>query len=76
MAGKTKTISEVRADFARKGIAISDWARKQGLDIQAVYDLINGRSKGTRGDAHKAAVKLGLKEGEIVDDRTERRGAA
>jgi hypothetical protein len=31
-----------------------------------VYGLLKGRRKGTRGDCHRAAVLLGLKEGEVL----------
>ena len=67
MNGKLKTIAEVRQDFSRKGASFADWATTHGIRPLAVYDLINGRTRGIRGDAHKAAVLLGLKEGEIVD---------
>ena len=71
-----KTVEEVRRDFARKGIAFAEWARANGLQVPAVYNLLNGRTRGTRGDAHKAAVLLGLKEGEIAETAGAIRGAA
>lgn len=65
MNAKMKTIDEVRAEFAHKGISFSDWAKAHGLRPPAVYDLINGRTVGNRGHAHNAAVLLGIKEGEV-----------
>lgn len=63
---KLKTVEEVRRDFDRKGITFADWARANDIQIPAVYNLINGRTRGARGDAHRAAVLLGIKEGEVV----------
>ena len=60
-----KTLAEVRAEFDRKGESIADWARKHNLPPQRVYDVLLERNKGVRGEAHKAAVLLGIKEGEI-----------
>ena len=71
MDEKLKTIEEVKEDFSRKGIAFATWARAHGLRIPAVYDLINGRTRGVRGEAHKAAVLLGVKRGEVVNGRAQ-----
>lgn len=62
-----KTIEEVRKEFDRKGISFGEWARQNGIRPGAVYDLLNGRQVGRRGQSHKVAVMLGLKEGEVVD---------
>lgn len=60
-----KTPAQVRADFDRRGASIAKWARDNNLSPQRVYDVLQERNKGVRGEAHKAAVLLGLKEGEI-----------
>ncbi|MDD5297544.1 MAG: DNA-binding protein [Rhodocyclaceae bacterium] len=62
-----KTPEEVRADFERRGVNVSKWARDHGLTRQAVFDVINGKTKGKRGNAHKAAVLLGIKDGVIEE---------
>lgn len=62
-----KTAEQARADLERKGVAISVWARAHGLKIWAVRDVLRGHHKQMRGDGHKAAVLLGMKEGEIFD---------
>jgi gp16 family phage-associated protein len=61
----TVTPEQARADLERKGISIADFCRKHGLNKNLVSDLLNGRSKGRRGEAHRAAVLLGIKDGEI-----------
>ncbi|BBE51178.1 hypothetical protein OYT1_ch1631 [Ferriphaselus amnicola] len=71
-----KTAAEANADLKRKGIAITVWARAHGLKIWAVRDVLRGHHQMLRGDGHKAAVLLGMKEGEIVDLPTPPRRAA
>lgn len=65
-----RTSEEVKADFMRKGLSVSAWAIKNGFPPNLVYDVIAGRRPNpTRGTTHKIAVRLGLKVGEVVDDR-------
>lgn len=63
-----RTSDDVRAEFERKGISISSWATANGFSTNLVFEVLAGRKKGVRGQSHKIAVKLGLKQGEIVDD--------
>ncbi len=60
-----RTPDEVRAELARKGVPVAAWARANGLPIRPVYDVLTGRNKGKSGMAHRAAVLLGIKEGEV-----------
>ena len=60
LTGAVAPESEWRADFE----AIP-WAREHGFCPQTVYDVISGRLLGTRGEAHRVAVTLGIKEGAI-----------
>lgn len=62
------TSQEVRAEFNRKGISISQWAVANGFPPNLVYDILADRRNPTRGQTHRIAVKLGLKEGEIIPD--------
>lgn len=63
-----KTKEEILADFARKGQSIRSWAIANDIAPGVVRGVLNGRLTGRIGEAHKAAVKLGLKHGEIVED--------
>ena len=65
MQRSTKTIDEVRAELDRRGLTVRDWARDHGVSERVVYELLRGRFKGRRGQAHKAAVLLGLKDGVV-----------
>ena len=63
-----RTVDEVKADFARKGVSISQWATLNGFSPNLVFEVLGGRKKAIRGQSHKIAVALGLKAGEIVGD--------
>lgn len=55
------TPKQARLWFKRYGVCISDWCRANKLAKHTVVDLLRGKSKGNHGNAHKAAVLLGLK---------------
>lgn len=61
-----KTADQVRAELKRKGVSITQWALANKLAPNLVFDVLGGRKKGDRGEAHRAAVLLGMKEGEVV----------
>jgi len=63
---KQKTPDQVRAEFERKGMTFSQWAKDNGFKYTDVIGLMNGKCKGRRGSAHRIAVALGLKAGEVV----------
>lgn len=60
-----RTAEEIKRDLERQGRSIADLARSNGLRPSVVYDLLGGRIRGTRGESHRAAVLLGLKDGTI-----------
>jgi len=60
---RVKTAEQVKADFEARGVPISDFAREHGLKLATVYQVLNGKKKGRRGEAHRAAVLLGIKAG-------------
>lgn len=55
------TTKQARAWFNANGVCIADWCKERGFDRCTVFDLLRGKRKGLRGEAHKAAVALGLK---------------
>lgn len=65
---RIRTPNEVKDEFARKGICLSSWARQHGIAPRHVYDVLGGRTMGKYGDAHRAAVLLGIKRGELDDN--------
>lgn len=62
-----KTREEVLADFDRKGISLARWAKEHGLHPAVVHGVLKGRRQARIGQSHKAAVLLGIKDGEIVE---------
>lgn len=58
---QSRTPEEAHAFFVSHGICISDWCRENGFSRYTVVDLLRDRRKGLRGEAHRAAVALGLK---------------
>lgn len=62
-----RTPDQVRKQFADKGISIASWAVANGFSYNLVLEVLAGRKKGIRGESHRIAVKLGLKEGTILD---------
>ena len=64
------TVEEVRAEFERRGLSISEWARRHGVSAQLTYQILAGRKMRLRGQSHTISVLLGLKAG-VVDSAGE-----
>jgi len=56
---------EAREHLARQGITAKDWAAQHDLSASTVYAVLNGQKRCLRGEAHRAAVLLGIKDGVI-----------
>lgn len=66
-----KTRAEVRQEFARRGWSISAWAKCHSYNANLVISILADdetcpRIKCLRGDSHRIAVQLGLKDGDLV----------
>lgn len=60
-----KTVEDVKEDLYRRGKSVPELAKELGVSPRIVYELLRGRIKGRRGQAHRAAVLLGLKSGVV-----------
>jgi gp16 family phage-associated protein len=58
---------EARGRLASQGISAKDWAKQHDLSPSTVYAVLNGQKKCLRGEAHRAAVLLGIKDGVIAN---------
>lgn len=67
-AERIRTPEEVKADLAARGITVRAWSRANGVSEAIVHGLLSGRRKGRYGQAHRAAVLLGLKAG-VAENR-------
>ncbi|MDK4198621.1 DNA-binding protein [Pseudomonas sp. HR1] len=56
---------EARARLEMQGMSVKDFAIQHQLNPSTVYAVINGQKKCLRGEAHRAAVLLGIKQGAI-----------
>lgn len=63
-----RTADEAKAELERQGVSISSWAIANGFSTNLVFEVLAGRKKCLRGQAHNIAVKLGLKDGAICAD--------
>ncbi len=64
------TPEEIQQEFTRRGLSVSEWARIRGFSTGLVYQVLSGKRKAMRGQSHRIAVALGLKDGiygEIAD---------
>lgn len=64
---KVKTLAEARADFHRSGKSVTTWAKEHGFSVALTYMVLAGKRRGLRGQSHRIAVLLGVKDGVIED---------
>lgn len=60
---QTLTPEQVREALDLEGKSIAEFAREHGLSEPTVRKVLSGANKGRNGEAHRAAVLLGLKRG-------------
>jgi gp16 family phage-associated protein len=65
---KLRTPEEARQALKDSGVSISSWAMANGFLPNMVFDVLAGRRKCIRGQAHNIAVTLGIKSGVICKD--------
>lgn len=70
---QAKIRRQIRRSFEERGISVTAWATAQGFPVSVVYALLAGRTRGLRGNAHRAAVALGLKADPAISDRASSR---
>lgn len=55
-------VAAVRARFEASGTVVAEWARDRGFNANMVHQVLAGRGKWKRGETHRIAVALGLKQ--------------
>lgn len=63
-----RTAAQARAWLDHQGKSVQQFAREHNVDPATTYQVLSGRKKGRRGEAHKVAVLLGMKDGVIPGD--------
>lgn len=68
-------VAAARARLFAAGDSIGDWARRHGFAPKLVYSVLTGTRRCARGQSHRIAVLLDLKDGEL-DDISQRGGGS
>ena len=66
-----RTAAQAKAWLEHQGKSVQEFAREHGVDPATTYQVLAGRKKGKRGEAHKVAVLLGMKDGIITSRSTD-----
>lgn len=61
-----QALADARQRLDRQGISVREWAEENSMKAGTVYEVLAGRKRCRRGDAHRAAVLLGIKEGVVA----------
>lgn len=65
MMPATRTPKQAKEWLAKQGKTVQEFAREHSLDPYTCYQVLSGVKKGVRGESHRAAVLLGIKEGVV-----------
>lgn len=62
------TLEQVKKKLQKEGKSYKQFAEEHQLNYRTLICVLNGVNKGQRGEAHRAAVALGLKDptGEVL----------
>jgi len=55
------TAAQAKARIRREGKSFKQVAEENGINYRTLQAVLNGHNKGYRGNAHRAAVALGMK---------------
>lgn len=58
-----KTPAQVMSEFKVSGQSVAEWSRRNGFNVNLVYQVLRGDRRAMRGQSHDIAVRLGLKAG-------------
>lgn len=61
-----QALKKARKSLEQRGLSVKDWSELHELNPSTVYAVLNGQKKCLRGEAHRAAVLLGIKEGTVA----------
>lgn len=59
--------SRAKTLFEDSGNSVAEWARVRGFSTALVYQVLEGNRKCVRGQSHRIALALGLKQGVAMD---------
>ncbi|TBU78184.1 DNA-binding protein [Phytopseudomonas daroniae] len=56
-----------RIRLEQQGITVKSFAEQHDINVSTVYAVLNGQKKCLRGEAHRAAVLLGIKASVVAE---------
>lgn len=59
-------VNEALSRLREAGISIPEWSKANGFKAATVKAVLYGFTKGLRGESHRVAVALGVKDGVVV----------
>ncbi|MDD0998851.1 DNA-binding protein [Pseudomonas sp. TNT2022 ID1044] len=62
-----QALQRARGRLVEQGLSTAEFAKRHNLNPSTVYAVLNGQKKCLRGEAHRAAVLLGIKDGVIAN---------
>lgn len=65
MMHATRTPAQAKEWLESQGKTVKAFAKEHGVDQFTTYQVLAGTKKGKRGEAHRIAVLLGIKEGTV-----------
>jgi gp16 family phage-associated protein len=60
-----QALQRARSRLVEQGLSAADFAKRHDINPSTVYAVLNGQKKCLRGEAHRTAVLLGIKDGVI-----------
>ena len=76
LSSPIKSRADAKAAFHWHGITLKHWAEDHQVHFNSVNEVIGGRKRCIRGDAHAIAVLLRLKNGDISEFINSRQSSA
>lgn len=62
-----RDLQKIRTVFEESGLSVAEWARVNGFSTGLVYQVLEGRRQCVRGQSHRIAIALGLRNGKALD---------
>lgn len=56
----SRTLNDFLNELSDSDKTLKDWAKEKGLDLDTVYLVARGRTKGTRGESRRVMRAMGL----------------
>jgi len=56
------TPEKVKASLVKQGKTLTQWAKENNINYRTAQAVLSGTNRGRHGEAHRAAVALGLKD--------------